>query len=37
MVGGAVLTQEAAKDIKADYYAKDARASVAIARKVFGQ
>lgn len=37
MVGGAVLTPEAAKDIHADYYAKDARASVAIAQEVFGQ
>ncbi|WP_242745706.1 cobalamin-dependent protein [Allobaculum sp. Allo2] len=31
MVGGAVLTEEAAKNIKADWYAPDARASVQIA------
>lgn len=37
MVGGAVLTEDAAREIKADYYAKDAKASVEIARKVFGQ
>ena len=37
MVGGAVLTENYAKQIGADYYAKDAQASVAIARKVFGK
>jgi 5-methyltetrahydrofolate--homocysteine methyltransferase len=36
MVGGAVLTEEYAKKIGADYYAKDAMASVRIAREVFG-
>ena len=35
-VGGAVLTPEYAKRIGADYYAKDARAAVAIAREVLG-
>lgn len=35
MVGGAVLTEEAAKKMQADYYARDARESVEIARKVF--
>lgn len=37
MVGGAVLTCEYAKKIKADYYVKDAMASVAVARKIFGK
>ena len=35
MVGGAVLTEAWAKSIGADYYAKDARAAVGVARKVF--
>ncbi len=35
MVGGAVLTSEYAQMIGADYYAKDARDGVEIARKVF--
>ncbi|MCD7760641.1 MAG: homocysteine S-methyltransferase family protein [Clostridiales bacterium] len=35
-VGGAVLTPEYAKEIGADFYAKDARESVEIARKVLG-
>ena len=34
MVGGAVLTPEYAKEIGADYYAKDAKESVDIAKKV---
>ncbi|MBQ4283853.1 MAG: dihydropteroate synthase, partial [Lachnospira sp.] len=34
VVGGAVLTPEYAKEIKADYYAKDAKESVDVARKV---
>lgn len=34
MVGGAVLTPEYAKEIKADYYSKDAKMSVDIAREV---
>lgn len=34
-VGGAVLTKEYANSIGADFYAKDARESVEIARKVF--
>lgn len=34
-VGGAVLNQEYADMIKADYYAKDAQEAVQIARKVF--
>ena len=36
-VGGAVVTPEYARRIGADYYAKDAKASVEIAREVFGQ
>lgn len=35
MVGGAVLTPEYAKNMGADYYAKDAKEAVEIARKVF--
>lgn len=35
MVGGAVLTADYATQIGADYYAKDAMASVAIAKEVF--
>ncbi len=35
-VGGAVLTPEYAKEIGADFYAKDAKESVDIARKVLG-
>ncbi len=35
-VGGAVLTPEYAEHMGADYYAKDARQSVEIARKVLG-
>lgn len=35
MVGGAVLNKEYAAMIKADFYAKDAKESVEIARKVF--
>ena len=35
MVGGAVLTEDYAYKIHADFYAKDAMASVAIAKKVF--
>jgi len=34
MVGGAVLTEEYAKKIGADFYAKDAKASADIARSV---
>ena len=37
LVGGAVVTPEYARRIGADYYAKDAKASVEIARDVFGQ
>ncbi len=36
MVGGAVLTPEYAEKIGADYYAKDAKRSVDIAREVLG-
>lgn len=36
MVGGAVLTKEFAKEIGADFYAKDAQAAVEIAKKVLG-
>ncbi len=35
VVGGAVLTPEYAKQIGADYYAKDAKESVDVARKVY--
>ncbi len=36
MVGGAVVTQEFANQIEADYYAKDAAQSAKIAAEVFG-
>ncbi len=36
MVGGAVLNQEYADEIGADFYGKDALASVEYARKIFG-
>lgn len=36
MVGGAVLTPEYAKQIKADFYAKDAKESVDIAKQILG-
>lgn len=36
MVGGAVLTPEFAKEIHADFYAKDAKESVDIAKRVLG-
>ncbi|MBR6274555.1 MAG: cobalamin-dependent protein, partial [Lachnospiraceae bacterium] len=36
VVGGAVLTPEYAKEIHADYYAKDALESCSIAREVYG-
>lgn len=36
MVGGAVLTPEFAQKMGADYYCVDARASVAVAKEVFG-
>ena len=36
IVGGAVLTPEYAKQIGADYYAKDAAESARIAEEVFG-
>jgi 5-methyltetrahydrofolate--homocysteine methyltransferase len=35
-VGGAVLTPEYAAEIGADFYARDARESVEIAKKVLG-
>lgn len=37
VVGGAVLTQEYADMIKADYYAKDAMETVRVAEQVYGQ
>ena len=37
MVGGAVVTEEYAKKMGADYYAKDANDSVKIAKEVFGK
>lgn len=37
MAGGAVLTADYALQIGADYYAKDAMTSVAIAKEVFGE
>lgn len=36
MVGGAVVSPEYAKEIHADYYAKDAKQSADIAKEVFG-
>ena len=36
VVGGAVLTKEYAKEIGADYYAKDAKETVDIAKEVIG-
>ncbi len=36
MVGGAVLTEEYAMQIGADYYCKDAKEGVNVAKKVFG-
>ena len=36
VIGGAVVTPEYAKDIGADAYAKDARQTVEVARRVFG-
>ena len=35
MVGGAVVTEDYAKSIGADYYAKDVRDAVKITSKVF--
>ncbi|MBR2972991.1 MAG: cobalamin-dependent protein, partial [Clostridia bacterium] len=37
MVGGAVLTEDYAKAIGADYYAKDAKQGADIAKEVFGK
>jgi 5-methyltetrahydrofolate--homocysteine methyltransferase len=37
MVGGAVMTQEYADSIGADYYGNDARKAVEIAKDVFGK
>ena len=34
-VGGAVLTEEYAKNIGADYYSKDAKSAVEIAKIIF--
>ena len=36
MVGGAVLTADYAREISADFYAKDAKESVDIAKRVIG-
>jgi 5-methyltetrahydrofolate--homocysteine methyltransferase len=36
IVGGAVLTPDYAKKIGADFYAKDAKETVDIAKSVFG-
>ena len=36
LVGGAVVTEEYARRMGADYYARDARAAVEVARRVFG-
>ena len=36
MVGGAVLTPEYASQIQADFYARDAKESVDIAKRVIG-
>ena len=37
MVGGAVLTEEYAAKIGADYYCRDAKESVDTAKRIFGQ
>ena len=37
MVGGAVVTEDYARRAGADFYARDARAAVAVARQVFGE
>ncbi|MBQ7143932.1 MAG: homocysteine S-methyltransferase family protein [Oscillospiraceae bacterium] len=37
MVGGAVLTPDYAREVGADYYARDAKASADVAREVFGR
>lgn len=37
VVGGAVLTEDYAKQIGADYYAKDAKDAIEIAKQIFGQ
>ena len=37
VVGGAVLTESYAMEIGADYYAKDALATVSIANRIFGR
>ncbi|MGO1470541.1 MAG: cobalamin-dependent protein, partial [Tissierella sp.] len=36
MVGGAILNEDYSKMIKADFYAKDAKEAVEIAKKVLG-
>ena len=36
IVGGAVLTEEYAREIGADYYAKDAKRSADIVRAILG-
>ncbi|MFR4561195.1 MAG: hypothetical protein ACLT5P_08190 [Flavonifractor plautii] len=36
MVGGAVLTPDYARQIQADFYARDAKESVDIAKRVIG-
>ncbi|ACV63697.1 homocysteine S-methyltransferase [Desulfofarcimen acetoxidans DSM 771] len=37
VVGGAVLNEKYAENIRADFYARDAREGVAVAREVFGR
>jgi 5-methyltetrahydrofolate--homocysteine methyltransferase len=37
MVGGAVLTADYAEMIKADFYARDAKEAVEIAKKIFAE
>ena len=37
VAGGAVLTADYATEIGADYYGKDAMATVAVAKEVFGR
>jgi 5-methyltetrahydrofolate--homocysteine methyltransferase len=37
VVGGAVLTADYAKKIGADFYAKDAMETVAVAKEIFGK
>ena len=37
MVGGAVLTEAYADEIQANYYLKDAKTNVSVAKEIFGE